>query len=168
MTTMRPEDVAALFDLPPPPAPSDTSALDVEAAEAALAAEMAAELACALASGDAAADAPDSRAGRRIEVSWPGRLRLPGGEEIAVEVRNVSQAGVGLASAGLLPAGAIVALEMRVPPQERGGDAATVRGTVRTTYTVADGAGSRCGGSWMQVAPDDLALVDRWIERLRR
>ncbi len=161
---MRPEDVAALFDLPPPTAEPQPAESTTDAEEAALAAELAAELA----SAGVAADAPDSRAGVRVDVSWSARMRLPDGRVIELEVRNVSQAGAGLMSGQPIPAHAVVGFEMRVPPLDEGGEAASVEGTIQTTYTVARGPEILCGGTWVDVRPADLELVDRWIERLRR
>ncbi|MGN6527043.1 MAG: PilZ domain-containing protein [Burkholderiaceae bacterium] len=171
MTTMGPEDVAALFDLPPPlpdAAASTESALEVtDAAEAALAAEMAAELAATTGAMGVAADAPDSRTGRRVEVSWPARMRLPGGRIIALRVRDVSEAGVGLASEEPIPADTVVDLEMTVPPLTGSGGGTSVAAAIRTTYTVAQDSAILCGGTWMRLPPASRALVDGWIARLR-
>ncbi|HEX7688620.1 MAG TPA: hypothetical protein VF453_12990, partial [Burkholderiaceae bacterium] len=165
--TMRPEDVAALFDLPPPPpagpasAESGTAAADAtDAAEAALAAEMAAELAATPGAMGVATDAPDSRTGRRVEVSWPARMRLPGGRVIGLRVRNVSEAGVGLASDEPIPADTVVDLEMTVPALDGRGDGTSVEVAIRTTYTVAQGTAILCGGTWMRRPPASLALVN--------
>jgi hypothetical protein len=165
MTTTRPEDVAALFGLAPPeaapsPAP-DTAA--IEAAEAALAAEIAATIE----SGGFAADAPDSRTNPRVDVAWPARLRLPDGRVIELQVRNVSDAGMGLMSDEHIPADTVVDFEMDVPPLEPQDVRTVVNGTIRTTYTVARGAHFSFGGSW-EVSPASLGPVNAWIRRLRR
>ena len=170
MTTTRPEDIAALFDLPPP-APESAAEAEraAQAAAAALAAEeasLAAELASEIEPGDVAADAPDSRTDRRVEVSWPARMPLPGGRVIALQVRNVSEAGVGLMSDADIPADTVVAFEMDVPRPGAGGAATRVRGLLKTTYRVVHGGEILCGGTW-QAPPADLALVNEWIARLR-
>ena len=114
-----------------------------------------------------AGDAPDARAGLRVRVSWPGRLRLADGRVIDVQVRNLSEGGVGLASAGRIPADTVVDFDMSVPPLEEGGDATLVKGAIKTTYTVVRGAELLCGGTW-QAPPARVDLVRSWIRRLRR
>jgi len=163
-----PDDVAAWFDLPPPAAAqSSAEAADaleaLDAAEAALAAELAAEIG----HGGVAADAPDSRTDLRVQVAWPARMQLQDGQVIDLQVRNISERGVGLVSAEHMPANTVVHFEMDVPPLGAGGATTLVKGVIQTTYTVARGAEILCGGTW-QVPPDDLELVNRWIQGLRR
>ena len=150
-----------MFDLAPEPAqPAESNA---EAEEAALAAE----LALTLDSGGVADDAPDSRTALRLEVSWPARMRLPGGRVIDLEVRNISESGVGLMSGEHVPADTLVDFEMAVPQPDEDGKITPVKGTIKTTYSVAQGSKSLCGGTW-QAPPVGLELVSLWIERLRR
>jgi len=163
MKTTSPDDVASLFDLPPLPAAPQPDAPTLEAQEAALAAELAAELE----SGDFADDAPDSRTDHRVDVSWTARMQLPGGRAIALQLRNVSEAGVGLMSDEPIPANTVVDFEMHVPPLHAGGATTVVQGAIRTTYTVAQAAKTLCGATW-QAPPAGLALVRQWIARLRR
>lgn len=171
MKSTPPEVVAAMFDLDlePPPA---TTASDEAAAEAAAAMEaaeaaLAAEIAATLESGGFAVDAPESRIDLRVAVSWPARMRLPGGRVIEVQVRNVSQGGVGLGSDQPVPARTVVDFEMHAPPLDEGGPATRVVGTIKTTYTVVQGTRTLCGGTW-QAPPAGREVVARWIERLRR
>ena len=166
MTTTPPEDIAAMFDLPPLPESSQSTTEAADAAEAALAAELAAELASTIESGGTAADAPDSRTDTRVEVSWPARMQLPDGRVIELKVRNVSQGGVGLMSDEYIPDRTVVNFEMDVPQPDEGGKIMPVKGTIKTTYTVAHGSESLCGGTW-QVPPAGLDLVSMWIKRLR-
>jgi hypothetical protein len=162
--TTPPEDVDAMFGLPPlPAAASTTAAADAAAAEEAA---LAAEIALALESGHVAADAPDSRTDRRIEVTWPARMQLPDGRVIGVHVRNISEIGVGLVSDEDIPADTVVHLEMDVPQPDEAGRVTPVRGAIRTTYTVSQGAEVLCGGTW-QASPSGVELVLVWIERLR-
>lgn len=163
MSTTPPDDVAAMFDLPPlpPAAPPGGSTLEDE--EAALAAE----LASGLDLDGVADDAPDSRTVLRVDVAWPARMRLPEGRVIELQVRNISERGVGLVSNEPVPAYAVVDFEMAVPSLAAGGASTPVKGRIKTTYTVAQGAAILCGGTW-QEPPDDLALVNRWIDALRR
>ena len=154
-----------MFDLPPPVAEESTT--DAAAAEAALAAELAAELALTMESGGTAADAPDSRTDLRLEVSWPARMQLPDGHVLELEVRNISESGVGLVSDEDVPADTVVDFEMHVPRPDDAGMITPVKGTIRTTYTVAQGPKRLCGGNW-QAPPAGLELVTLWIERLRR
>jgi hypothetical protein len=165
MTTTPPDDVAAMFDLPPPAASqSTTQAADaLEAAEAALAAE----LACTIESGGVAADAPDSRTYLRVKVSWPARMQLPDGHVIDLEVRNISANGVGLTSDEDIPACTVVDFEMDVPQPDESGNITPVKGMIKTTYTVVQGSQILCGGTW-QAPPAGQELVDMWIKRLRR
>ncbi len=163
MSTMRPEDVAAMFDLPPLDEPAAPAGPTLEEAEAALAAELAASM-----DGDGVADdAPDSRTKRRIEVSWPARLRLPGGRAIALKVRNISEHGVGLVGEEEMPARTVVDFEVDVPAQQSGGAATPVAGRIRTTYTVARGSEFLCGASWVDQPAAALGPIHAWILRLR-
>ena len=163
MTATPPDDVAAMFDLAPLPASPQPARPTLEEEEAALAAEMAS----GLDADGVAADAPDSRTALRLAVSWPARMRLPDGSVIALTVRNVSESGVGLMGDEPIPADALVDFEMDVPPLSAGGAAALVAGTIKTTYTVAQGGDVLCGGTW-QEAPAGLDIVRGWISRLRR
>ena len=163
MPTTPPEDIDDMFDLPPLPESAQSAESTLEAAEAALAAE----LASTLDAHGVAGDAPDSRTDLRVAVSWPARMQLPDGRVIDVRVRNVSEGGVGLMSAEPIPGGTVVDLEMRVPPFDQGDESTTVTGTIKTTYTVAQGAEILCGSTW-QAAPAGLEIVSMWIERLRR
>ena len=165
MTTTPPEDVAAMFGLSPPAASqSTTEAADAAAAEEAA---LAAELASTIEAGGFAADAPDSRTGLRVEVLWPARMQLPDGRVIELKVRNISEGGVGLMSADDIPARTVVNFEMDVPQPDQGGETMPVKGRIKTTYTVVQGAEVLCGGTW-QSPPAGLDLVDAWIKRLRR
>ena len=166
MATTPPDDVAAMFDLAPLPEAAESTTESIEAAEAALAAELAAELASTIESGGAADDAPDSRTRLRVEVAWPARMQLPDGHVIELKVRNISEGGVGLLSDEHIPARTVVNFEMDVPPLAEHGEITPVRGTIKTTYTVAHGAELLCGGTW-QVPPAGLEVVNEWIERLR-
>jgi len=160
--TTSADDVAAMFDLPPS-ADEPPVASTIEDEEAALAAEIAASIE----SGSFAADAPESRTNLRVDVAWPARMQLPDGHAIDLEVRNISQGGVGLTSGQPIPAYTVVNFEMDVPPHDEGGAITPVKGTIRTTYTVARGSQILCGGIW-QAPPAGLDLVTLWIERLRR
>ena len=164
MATTPPDDVAAMFDLPPPAAaPSTTEDADaVAAAEAALAAE----IASTIESGGVAADAPDSRRDLRVKVEWLGRMQLPNGHVIDLKVRDISESGVGLLSDGRIPANTVVNFEMDVPPLDERGKVTPVMGTIKTTYAVGHGSEILCGGTW-QVPPAGLELVNMWIKRLR-
>jgi hypothetical protein len=160
--TTSADDVAAMFDLPPPTdEPRAESTLEDE--EAALAAELSA----AIEAGGFADDAPESRSNLRVDVSWQGRMRLQSGHLVELEVRNISEGGVGLTSGQPIPAYTVVAFEMDVPPRGAGGAVTPVTGTIKTTYTVARGSEILCGGIW-QAPPAGLELVTGWIERLRR
>jgi hypothetical protein len=166
MTTTPPEDVAAMFDLPLLPAEAQSTTEAAAAAEAAEAA-LAAELASTIESGGVATDAPDSRTDLRVEVSWPARMQLPDGRVIELKVRNISEGGVGLMSAEDIPARTVVNFEMDAPQPDESGRIASVRGMIKTTYTIVHGSEILCGGIW-QGPPAGLELVNMWIERLRR
>ena len=161
--TTPPDDAAALFDLPPLPASPQSAEATTQDEEAALAVE----LALALESGGVADDAPDSRTKRRVKVSWPARMQLPDGRVIALKVRDVSEGGVGLTSVEQIPACTVVNFALAVPPLDPGGKMTQVKGTIKTTYTRAEGSEILCGGTWVQVPSAGLELVDTWIERLR-
>ena len=162
--TTPPEDAAALFDLSPLPASSQSAESTAQAEEAALAAE----LASAIESGDFAADAPDSRTKLRVKVSWPARMQLLDGRVIELKVRDISEGGVGLMSDEPLPACTVVNFAMGVPPLDEGGEMTQVEGTIKTTYTLVHGAEILCGGTWVQMPSAGLELVNLWIERLRQ
>jgi hypothetical protein len=166
MTTTSPEDAAALFGLPPEPASPEPATEAADAAEAAEAA-LAAELAATIESGGVAADAPDSRAALRVDVAWPARMQLPDGRVIELQLRNVSQGGVGLVSHEDFPARTVVNFEMDVPPLDTGGEITVVRGPIKTTYTVARDSEILGGGTW-EAPPAGLELVNAWIKQLWR
>jgi len=160
--TTSADDVAAMFDLPPPAdEPRAESTLEDE--EAALAAELAASIEA----GGFADDAPESRSNLRVDVSWQARMRLESGHVVELEVRNISEGGVGLTSGQPLPAYTVVKFEMDVPPLDAGGPVTPVAGTIKTTYTVASGSRILCGATW-QAPPAGLDLVSAWIKRLGR
>ena len=165
MTPTSPEDVAAMFDLPPLPEASQSTAEASDALEAEEAA-LAAELASTIESGGVAADAPDSRTDVRVKVAWPARMQLPNGHVIDLKVRDISESGVGLLSDGRIPANTVVNFEMDVPPLDERGKVTPVMGAIKTTYAVGHGSEILCGGTW-QVPPAGLELVDMWIKRLR-
>ena len=171
MTTTPPDDLAAMFGLPPPPPASSQStaeaADDAEAALAAAEAALAAALMATIEAGGVAGDAPDSRTDRRVRVAWPARMQLPDGRVVDLEVRDISESGVGLMSGEPVPAGIVVAFEMGVPQPGEDGPSAPVKGTIRTTYSIVHGARTLCGGTW-QAPPAGLERVTAWIERLRR
>jgi hypothetical protein len=157
--TTSPEDAAALFDLPPPAeSPPDESTTAAE--EAALAAELAA----IIESGGVAGDAPDSRTDSRVKVSWSARMRLPDGRAIDVKVRDISEGGVGLMSGQHIPADTVMDFEVAVPSLDDDGTVRSVKGTIKTTYTVGHGSEFLGGATW-QSPPDGLELVHRWIQR---
>ena len=170
MTTPPSDYLADLFGLPPASPQSATEvAAAAEAAEAALAAaeaELAAEFAATMDAGGFAADAPDSRSRQRVRVSWSARMRLPDGRVVELEVRNISESGMGLMTDEDIPARTVVAFQMDVPRPGEDGKFTLVEGTIKTTYAVAHGAKILCGGTW-QVPPVGLELVNLWIERLR-
>ena len=138
MTTTPPDEVADLFGLDPLPETPQPSESDLEAAEAALAAE----LASTIDADGVAGDAPDSRTDRRVDVSWPARMQLPDGRVIDLQVRNVSQGGVGVTSAKPIPSVTIVQFEMDVPPFDAGGRTTTVKGTINISASAASTSGS--------------------------
>ena len=156
-----------MFDLPPPTS-SESAESTAEAAAAAQAAEaaLAAELAAIIESGGVAGDAPDSRTNLRVEVSWPARMRLPDGRVIELKVRNISEGGVGLVGDQDIPAFTVVDFEMDAPRPDEVGKIMPVKGTIKTNYTVVQGSGILCGGTW-QVPPAGLEFVKIWIRRLR-
>ena len=166
--TTSPEDIAAMFGLPPPPASAQAAESTTEAADAAEVAEaaLAAELASTIESGGIAADAPDSRTDLRIEVSWPARMQFSDGRVIELKVRNISESGVGLMGDEDIPADIVVNLEMDVPQPNEDVEITPVKGTIKTTYKIAQGSEILCGGTW-QAPPAGLELVNMWIERLR-
>jgi len=160
--TTSADDVAAMFDLPPP-ADEPRVESTLEAEEAALAAELAA----AIEAGGFAADAPESRSNLRVDVSWQARMQLPNGHVVELEVRNISEGGVGLTSGQPIPAYTAVKFEMDVPPLDAGAAITPVAGAIKTTYTVASGSQILCGATW-QAPPAGLDLVTAWIKRLQR
>jgi hypothetical protein len=166
MTATPPDDVAAMFDLAPLPAAEQSA---TEAADALGLAEaiLAAELASTLDADIVATDAPDARTDPRVEVDWPARMRLPDGPVIALRVRNVSEAGVGLVSDQRIPSNTVVDFEMELPPPDQGSETTAITGTIKTTYAVTQGSETRCGGAWLR-PPAGLDILKMRIERLRR
>src|SRR5690348_12869856 len=121
-----PEDIDALFDLPPPAAPVKPAPPlpGIPAASA------------------------DSRREQRVKVSWPARVQLPNGRVIELRVRDLSDSGVGLLTEHHIPPAAVMNFAVAVPGLDDGGSITPVAGTIRTTYVVVKGPDLFCGGNW--------------------
>ncbi|MFL6625674.1 MAG: PilZ domain-containing protein [Vitreoscilla sp.] len=141
-----PEDIDALFDLPPPAAPV-----------------LPASPLPGLASPSA-----DSRKEQRVKVSWAARVQLPNGRVIELRVRDLSESGVGLLTGQHIPPAAVLNFAVAVPSPDEGGRMTPIAGTIRTTYVVVKGVDLFCGGTWVQLPADGRDLLDKWIRRLRR
>ncbi|HEY8975921.1 MAG TPA: hypothetical protein VIN75_17010 [Burkholderiaceae bacterium] len=141
-----PEDIDALFDLPPPAAPvlpaSPLPGLPPPSA--------------------------DSRKEQRVKVSWPARVQLPGGRVIELRVRDLCESGVGLLTEHHIPPATVLNFAVAVPGLNEGGRMTPVSGTIKTTYVVVKGVDLFCGGTWVQLPPDGRDLLDKWIRKLRR
>ena len=140
-----PEDIDALFDLPPPTAPllpaSPLPGLPSPSA--------------------------DSRREQRVKVSWPARVQLPNGRVIELRVRDLSESGVGLATTQNIPPNTVLNFAMGVPGLHEAAKITPVTGTIKTTYVVVQGRDLVCGGTWVSLPSDSRELLDKWIRRLR-
>ena len=143
-----PEDIDALFDLPPsaapvlPPAPlPGLPGLRAPSAE--------------------------SRKEQRVKVSWPARVQLPNGRVIELRVRDLSESGVGLLTEQHIPPATVLNFAVAVPSPDEGGTMTPVAGTIKTTYVVVKGVDLFCGGNWVQLPADGRELLDKWMRRLR-
>jgi hypothetical protein len=141
-----PEDIDALFDLPPPAAPV---------------------LPASPLPGLPPASA-DSRREQRVKVSWPARVQLPGGRVIELRVRDLCESGVGLLTEHHIPPATVLNFVVAVPGLNEGGRMTPVSGTIKTTYVVVKGVDLFCGGTWVQLPPDGRDLLDKWIRKLRK
>jgi hypothetical protein len=141
-----PEDIDALFDLPPPAAPvlpaSPLPGLPTASS--------------------------DARKEQRVKVSWPARVQLPGGRVIELRVRDLSESGVGMLTEHHIPPAAVLNFAVAVPELNEGGRITPVAGTIKTTYVVVKGPDLFCGGTWVQLPADGRDLLDKWIRKLRR
>lgn len=141
-----PEDIDALFDLPPPAAPvlpaSPLPGLPPLSA--------------------------DSRKEQRVKVSWPARVQLLNGRVIELRVRDLSESGVGLLTEQHIPPATVLNFVVAVPSPNEGGTMTPVAGTIRTTYVVIKGVDLFCGGTWVQLPANGRDLLDKWIRRLRK
>src|SRR5205814_7426686 len=110
-----PEDIDALFDLPPPVAPvKPASPLP----------------------GLPSVPSSDSRRELRVKVSWPARVQLPNGRVIELRVRDLSESGVGLVTEHHIPPATVLNFVVGVPGLNEGAGMTPVSGTIRTTYVV--------------------------------
>jgi hypothetical protein len=141
-----PEDIDALFDLPPPAAPV-----------------LPASPLPGLASPSA-----DPRKEQRVKVSWAARVQLPNGRVIELRVRDLSESGVGLLTEQHIPPATVLNFVVAVPSPNEGGMMTPVAGTIRTTYVVIKGVDLFCGGTWVQLPANGRDLLDKWIRRLRK
>jgi hypothetical protein len=143
-----PEDIDALFDLPPPVAPVQPAS--------------------PLPGLPGLSSVSEARKEHRVKVSWPARVQLPGGRVIEVRVRDLAESGVGLLTDQHIPPAAVLNFVVGVPGLSEGGKITPVSGTIRTTYVVVKGVDLFCGGTWVQLPPDGRDLLDKWIRRLRK
>jgi hypothetical protein len=142
-----PEDIDALFDLPPPVAPvKPASPLP----------------------GLPSVPSSDTRRELRVKVSWPARVQLPNGRVIELRVRDLSESGVGLVTEHHIPPATVLNFVVGVPGLNEGTGMTPVSGTIRTTYVVVKGLDLMCGGTWVQLPSDGRDLLDKWIRKLRR
>ncbi|HEY9024807.1 MAG TPA: PilZ domain-containing protein [Burkholderiaceae bacterium] len=142
-----PEDIDALFDLPPPVAPvQPASPLP----------------------GLPSTPLGDSRKELRVKVSWPARVQLPGGRVIELRVRDLSESGVGMLTEQHIPPAAVLNFVVAVPGLNDGSPMTPVSGTIRTTYVVVKGVDLFCGGTWVNLPSSGRDLIDKWIRKLRK
>jgi len=141
-----PEDIDALFDLPPPTAPVQPASPPPGIPSA----------------------LRESRTEHRVKVSWPGRVQLPNGRVIELRVRDLSDSGVGLQTAHHIPPATVLNFAMGVPALDDGGGITPVSGTIRTTYVVVKGPDLICGGNWVSLPSGARDLLDKWMRRLRK
>jgi hypothetical protein len=141
-----PEDIDALFDLPPPAAPV---------------------LPAAPLPG-LPSPGVDARKEQRVKVSWPARVQLPNGRVIELRVRDLSEGGVGLLTEHHIPPATVLNFAVAVPGLNEGGKMTPVSGTIKTTYVVVKGLDLFCGGTWVNLPADGRDLIDKWIRRLRK
>ena len=141
-----PEDIDALFDLPPPATPVKPASPLPGVASAPV----------------------DSRKEHRVKVSWPGRVQLPNGRVIELRVRDLSDSGVGLLTEHHIPPATVMNFAMGVPGLDDGGGVTPVSGTIRTTYVVVSSPDLVCGGTWVSLPSQGRDLLDKWIRKLRR
>ncbi|MBW8760072.1 MAG: hypothetical protein JF586_20955 [Burkholderiales bacterium] len=141
-----PEDIDALFGLPPAVAPIQPASPLPGIPSA----------------------PPDSRRETRVKVSWPARVQLPNGRVIELRVRDLCESGVGLLTEHHIPPATVLNFAVAVPGLNEGGKVTPVSGTIRTTYVVIKGLDLFCGGTWVQLPPDGRDLLDKWIRKLRK
>jgi len=141
-----PEDIDALFDLPPAAAPA-RSASPLPGVPA---------------------PAIDARKEHRVKVSWPARVQLPNGRVVELRVRDLSDSGVGLQTEHHLPSAAVLNFAMAVPGLDDSGRITPVAGSIRTSYVVVKGVDLFCGATWVSLPQDGRELLDKWIRRLRK
>jgi hypothetical protein len=142
-----PEDIDALFDLPPSAAAPTKPASPLP--------------------GIASAPS-ESRREHRVKVSWPARVQLPSGRVVELRVRDLSESGVGLLTEHHIPAATVMNFAMGVPALDDGGGITPVAGTIKTTYVVVTGPDLVCGGTWVSLPSQGRELLDKWIRKLRR
>jgi hypothetical protein len=146
-----PEDIDALFDLPPSSPPTSASPMPP-----------------ASPFGSLSLVGAEGRKEQRVKVSWPGRVQLPNGRVVELRVRDLSESGVGLLSTHHIPPSSVLNFAMGVPGLHEAPRITPVTATIKTTYVVIKGNDLFCGGIWVSLPADARELLDKWMRRLRR
>jgi hypothetical protein len=110
----------------------------------------------------------EARREPRFAVHWRGRLQGPGGRMIELRLKDISDSGMGMTISEAVPAGATLAIALRVPDPAGSAQMIEVSGTVQTAYVAMCGYEFNVGAIWALRTDAGRELMSRWIGRLRR
>ena len=109
----------------------------------------------------------DARREPRVNVYWRARLQLPDGRCLEVRVKDISESGLGLIARDAVPAGATLAIALRVPDPGGSAEMTELVGQVKVAYAAMRGYEFGVGLIWVERAHPARALLSRWIAKLR-
>lgn len=113
------------------------------------------------------AAAPDARKEARVRVKWRAQVLLADGQVVPVQVRDISDNGIALASERPITQHAALRVAVLVPDIDGAGTFSTITGTVRTAHATVSGPDLVYGGAWQSIDGQGAELIRRWTRKLK-
>ncbi len=139
-----PDDFDDLFDLAPAPAPTPTPA----------------------APKSGRPDGVEARKEARVRVKWAARVLQPDGQVVPMQVRDISETGLGLVSQRPISSHTTLRVAVAVPDINTPSRFATVTGSFKTAHVTVSGLDLVYGGVWLNIEGAGRELVRKWIRKL--
>jgi hypothetical protein len=124
-------------------------------------------------SSSSPAQAPKSRVGAdtrrevRMHVKWAARALLADGRVVPMNVRDISERGVGLVSERPIPQHATLRVAVSVPDLHTPGRFTTVIGSVKTAHITVSGPDLIYGGVWQALEGNGSEIIRKWVLKLQ-